>query len=93
MASTYIDIHDSVKIPFILLYLGESSYSIYLTHGPIVSATTQVLAKMKMTGLLNNIWGQSVIVFVTVAIGCVFYSLVEKQLTEYLRKNLVSKIV
>jgi peptidoglycan/LPS O-acetylase OafA/YrhL len=93
MASTYIDLHDSVKIPFILLYLGEASYSIYLTHGPIVSATTQVLAKIKMTGLLNNILGQSLIVLVTVGIGCVFYSLVEKPLTEYLRKNLVSKIV
>ncbi len=43
-----IDINNSPKIPQIWTYLGDASYSIFLTHGPLISATTKILQKANL---------------------------------------------
>jgi exopolysaccharide production protein ExoZ len=38
----------SLEVPDLLLYFGDASYSIYLTHGPVISVLTGLVAKAKL---------------------------------------------
>jgi len=48
IAATSIDLKDSPKIPYLLIFLGEASYSIFLTHMPVISAITKILQKANL---------------------------------------------
>ena len=92
VGSASIDLNDSPKVPKILTYLGDASYSIFLLHSPIVSATTKVLQKANLGKYYDGIFAPALVALITVVAGCIFYSLIEKPLTVYLRKNVVEKM-
>jgi exopolysaccharide production protein ExoZ len=92
VAAASIDLNDSIAIPSIFIYLGDASYSIFLLHGPFVSAITKIIAKANLTQFFDNLFAQSLLLLITVVVGCIFYSLVEKPLTILIRKNIVNKM-
>ncbi|MEG3882001.1 acyltransferase [Microcoleus sp. herbarium7] len=92
VSSASIDLNDSPKVPKILTYLGDASYSIFLIHSPIVSAITKVLQKANLGKYYDGFFAPSLVALMAVVAGCLFYSLVEKPLTVYLRKNVVEKM-
>lgn len=92
MGAAAIDIQDGVNIPKVLIYLGNASYSIYLAHSPLVNGLFQVRSLFKF----NTIFGSSdilgwLIAIIAIAISCIFYNLIEKPLTSYLRKQLIPR--
>lgn len=92
LASASIDLKDSIAIPSIFIYLGDASYSLFLLHGPLVSAITKFVAKANLTRLFDNFLVQSLLFLIVIGMCCIFYSLVEKPLTAFLRKNIVNKM-
>lgn len=90
-ASTSVDLTDSIKVPPLLSFLGDASYSIFLTHGPLVSIATKLIVKANLGRIYDNFLSQILLFLLTVIVGCLFYSVIEKPLTEYLRKNIVEK--
>jgi peptidoglycan/LPS O-acetylase OafA/YrhL len=92
IGSASIDLKDAPKSPQILTYLGDASYSIFLTHGPLISATTKVLQKANLGKYFDSLFAPALVALIAVVIGCLFYSLIEKPLTVYLRKNVVEKM-
>ena len=92
VGASAIDLKDAPKIPQIFTYLGDASYSIFLTHGPLISATTKVLQKANLGRYFDGFFAPALVALITVIAGCIFYSLVEKPLTVYLRKNIVEKM-
>lgn len=38
----------SFEVPDLMLYFGDASYSIYLTHGPVISVLAGLVAKAKL---------------------------------------------
>ena len=92
IGSASIDLNDSPKVPKILTYLGDASYSIFLVHSPIVSAATKVVQKANLAKYYDGFFAPALIVLISVVAGCLFYSLIEKPLTIYLRKNVVEKM-
>ena len=92
VGSASIDLNDSPKVPKILTYLGDASYSIFLLHSPIVSAITKVLQKANLGKYYDGFFAPALVALITVVVGCIFYSLIEKPLTVYLRKNVVEKM-
>ena len=92
IGSASIDLNDSPKVPKILTYLGDASYSIFLVHSPIVSAITKVLQKANLGKYYDGFFAPALVALITVFAGCIFYSLIEKPLTVYLRKNVVEKM-
>jgi exopolysaccharide production protein ExoZ len=92
MGAASIDINEGVKVPEFLIYLGNASYSIYLVHSPVISALIQLISKYKISEVINN----SLILGLFIAIislgsSCIFYSLIEKPFTQYLRKQLIQR--
>ena len=92
IAATSIDLKDSPKIPDLLIFLGEASYSIFLTHSPLISAITQILQKANLGKYYDGFFAPALLAVFAVVFGCLFYSLIEKPLTVFLRKNIVEKM-
>lgn len=92
IAATSIDLKDSPKIPDLLIFLGEASYSIFLTHMPVISAITKILQKANLGKYFDGFFAPALLAVFTVVFGCIFYSLIEKPLTVFLRKNIVEKM-
>ena len=92
IAATSIDLKDSPKIPYLLIFLGEASYSIFLTHVPVISAITKILQKANLGKYFDSFFAPALLAVFTVVFGCIFYSLIEKPLTVFMRKNIVEKV-
>ena len=92
IAATSIDLNDSPKVPKILTYLGDASYSIYLTHLPVITAITKIIQKANLAKYFDSFFAPALLALFAVVFGCLFYSLIEKPLTAYLRKNVVEKM-
>jgi exopolysaccharide production protein ExoZ len=92
IAATSIDLKDSPKIPYLLIFLGDASYSIFLTHGPLISASTKIVQKANLGKYFDGFFAPALLAVFAVVLGCIFYSLVEKPLIVFLRKNIVEKM-
>jgi peptidoglycan/LPS O-acetylase OafA/YrhL len=92
LAATLIDLKDSPKIPYLLIFLGDASYSIFLTHGSLISASTKIVQKANLGKYFDGFFAPALLAVFTVVFGCIFYSLIEKSLTVFLRKNLVEEM-
>ncbi|MEG4327035.1 acyltransferase [Microcoleus sp. AT3-A2] len=92
IAATLIDLKDSPKIPYLLIFLGDASYSIYLTHMPVIRAITKILQNANLGKYFDGFVAPALLAVFAVVFGCIFYSLIEKPLTVFLRKNIVEKM-
>ncbi|MBE9161228.1 acyltransferase [Tychonema sp. LEGE 06208] len=92
IAITLIDLKDSPKIPDLLIFLGDASYSIFLTHFPVISAITKIVQKANLGKYFDGFFAPALVAVFAVVFGCIFYSLIEKPLTVFLRKNFVEKM-
>ena len=91
IAASSIDLKDSPKIPYLLIFLGDASYSIFLTHGPVISVSTKIVQKANLGKYFDGFFAPALLALFSVVFGCIFYSLIEKPLTVFLRKNIVEK--
>jgi peptidoglycan/LPS O-acetylase OafA/YrhL len=92
IAATSIDLKDSPKIPALLIFLGDASYSIFLTHVPVISAITKILQKPNLGKYFDGFFAPALVAVFAVVVGCIFYFLIEKPLTVFLRQNIVEKM-
>jgi len=92
IAATSIDLKDSPKIPYFLIFLGDASYSIFLTHMPVISVITKILQKANLGKYFDGFFAPALLAVFAVVFGCIFYSLIEKPLTVFMRKNIVEKM-
>ncbi|MCC3410783.1 MAG: acyltransferase [Microcoleus sp. PH2017_29_MFU_D_A] len=92
VAATSIDLKDSPRLPYLLIFLGDASYSIFLLHSPVISATTKIVQKANLGKYFDGFFAPAMVALFAVVVGCIFYSFIEKPLTVYLRKNIVEKM-
>ncbi|KQL17980.1 acyltransferase family protein [Cytobacillus solani] len=79
-----IDLQKDVKIPKIAQYLGDASFSIYLTHYYCISALT-IIFLQPMFNFLSNIVIAILFIVISVICGCFVYSFIEKPLNKRLK--------
>lgn len=74
----------SITVPNVFIFLGATSYSLYLFHPIFAPAAPEIL---KRIGLISPLL--SVIMSTTIALvaGCVIYALVENPVTNYLNRS------
>ncbi|MBW4496465.1 MAG: acyltransferase [Oscillatoria princeps RMCB-10] len=77
----------SFEVPDLMLYFGDASYSIYLTHGPVISVLAGLVAKAKLGEIENN-YLMFIVGGIALGFGCMCYSFVEKPLLKYSREKL-----
>ncbi|RCJ22151.1 hypothetical protein A6S26_22580 [Nostoc sp. ATCC 43529] len=97
IGSVYLEMSSNVNIPLILIYLGDASYSIYLTHGFFLNNVSKILdALFRKSEVLYTVVNFNIIAFLTVVIavtmGCLIHTYLEKPLIINLRNKVFAKI-
>lgn len=81
-----IDLQNEIKIPRFAKYLGDASFSIYLTHFLSLSLISKVISSISLISVHYMITINLLIIF-SLIIGCIVYSFLEKPVNKKL-KNL-----
>ncbi|MEH2064712.1 MAG: acyltransferase [Nostoc sp.] len=101
IGSVYLEVSKTINIPSILVFIGNASYSIYLTHGFFLSSISKIFTKItdkfNMLSLIQNhtIYYNVIaflIVLIGVAMGCVIHSYLEMPLITNLRKKVFAQM-
>ena len=84
LGGVVLETKTALRMPRVLIFLGEASYSIYLVHFPALSGFAKLVTKLKE----RNVPDELLFVMVAmggVAVGVVFYLLVERPLLTFFR--------
>lgn len=94
MGAATLDLKQTAsRLPRFLSYLGDASYSIYLTHYPCLSAALKLAFALNLFSVLGHGLTFALLILMTLALGCLTYSKVEKPLMAALRKQFLSQPV
>lgn len=79
-----------ISVPKLLLYLGDASYSIYLTHIITLIFFDSIIKHFDIYSKIEHHVTIAIIAgIIAVLLGCVFYNIVEKPLLNYLKKKII----
>ena len=73
------------RLPLWLLELGDSSYSLYLTHGLVIPVLFVFITRIRLTTPLETVGSVALEMFVCIAVGELFYRLVELRIIRFFR--------
>ncbi|MDB5052414.1 MAG: Acyltransferase 3 [Bacilli bacterium] len=71
----------------ILVYLGNASYSIYLVHFPAIALVFRLMQKTKMYAILGVPLASTLLLIVSLIIGCLVHSIIEKPMLAFFRSS------
>lgn len=77
-----------VKISRVFIRLGDSSYSIYLTHLLTLLVLESIIERVEVLTLINKSLVEIIVCMVAIIVGCAFYSLIEAPLLTILKNKL-----
>ncbi|BAZ32372.1 acyltransferase 3 [Cylindrospermum sp. NIES-4074] len=83
-----LDLNKEIRVPNILIYLGDASYSIYLVHASVINISTNLIAKMHLEQMFQSDISKIAILLIALIAGCIFHSYIEQPLLTTLRKNI-----
>ncbi len=96
----YLEKSREINVLPVLIYIGNASYSIYLTHGFFLNSISKIFDKvMDKFNILRLVQNSDIyynfiaflIVVIGIAMGCVIHSYFEKPLISILRKKSFTK--
>jgi peptidoglycan/LPS O-acetylase OafA/YrhL len=93
VTSALLEINKTINIPKIFTSLGEASYSIYLAHYACLSMLVKAALIGKLNAWISLNFLMSLIVLITIFLGCMFNFYIEKPLLTYLRQKWTQKRV
>lgn len=73
-----------------LAFLGDASYSIYLTHEALESGLAKMAMKTALPGYVGSYGLYLLIYVVAIAGGCVAYVVLEKPMLQFLRRQIAT---
>jgi exopolysaccharide production protein ExoZ len=79
------------KVPKVLSFLGDASYSIYIAHGPFLQLYILFLKKLNLISSLGYFCSMVIVILLTVVSSCLVYKLIEKPMSKYLRRMVFTK--
>jgi len=82
-----IDLQREIKIPKLAQYLGDASFSIYLTHYYCISALSLFLITQTFA-FIPRILIAMILIVSSIVCGCIVHSLLEKPINKKLKSNL-----
>ena len=80
-------------VPSWLVYLGDASYSIYLTHYLSLSVLMKLLAVLHIGSAVTLPFLVTLMAIIAIGLGCLCYSLLERPLLNSLKTRLLPKRV
>ncbi|QBJ69420.1 hypothetical protein C3496_25140 [Bacillus anthracis] len=86
------DMKREIRIPKIFNYLGNASYSIYITHAPFLGLIAIIIKDLGIHDLLGNLLSTLLCILVAVVLGCLAHSIIEKPLLAGLRSVFLNPV-
>lgn len=77
------------KVPKLLSFLGDASYSIYIAHGPLLMLYIKVLDSAKTILTINTSVMMTLVVLLTTGSCSIVYLYIEKPISSALRQRLL----
>ncbi|MEI4802972.1 acyltransferase [Bacillus sp. FJAT-51639] len=74
------DMNKKIRIPKIFNYLGNASFSIYLTHPPFLGLIAIIINKSGIHDLIGNLLSTLLCIVIAMIMGCLAHSFIEKPL-------------
>ncbi|MBW4614352.1 MAG: acyltransferase [Desmonostoc vinosum HA7617-LM4] len=84
-----LDLNREIQIPSIFIYLGDASYSVYLTHASVINILTNLIAKMHLENMFYSDLSKFFILIISLLVGCIFHSYIEQPLLKVFRKKIL----
>ena len=81
-----------LTVPRLATYLGDASYSIYLTHLPLLSCAALLALKFHLLNLLGPFLTVTLMIAAVITAGCGCYTYIEKPLLTATRKTFLSPL-
>jgi peptidoglycan/LPS O-acetylase OafA/YrhL len=79
--------HVGRRLPRVLTYLGDASYSIYLLHATAISALLKIVARLGWNEALAGAAGGMLVLAGAGLACCAFYEIVERPLLAFCRRR------
>jgi exopolysaccharide production protein ExoZ len=80
------------RFPRLLLYVGDISYSVYLTHILVLVSIGRIWSKFHSAGMLDNVAVLSLMMTMAVVVGSVSYRFLETPMQEFF-SNIRSRVL
>lgn len=77
--SSFLENNNRIKVNRVFLILGAASFSLYLTHYPILSFFTKIIQSSGLNGLAFQTLAMVLACVVTVVMGCLIHIYIEKK--------------
>lgn len=84
-------LYSKIKIPKLLIHLGNASFSLYLVHFPLIRVLVKLIVKYQLNKYVSNFTISMIMFIVTMIISSLFYLLIELKITVALN-NYMKKI-
>lgn len=88
-----IDLQKETKTPKLFQFLGDASYSIYISHGPLLQFYILVLTKLHTIEKLGVPFCMLIAIALAFLSGCLVYIIVEKPISVLLKNKFLNKKV
>ena len=86
VGSVALELENRLTVPWLMTYLGNASYSIYLIHYPLLSLASKLVLKLHIVSLLGPLPSVILMIVTVTVAGCCCYSFLEKPMLETTRK-------
>lgn len=80
-----IDLQTEIRIPKLATYLGNASFSLYLTNFIIMSVVSKIVKSSVLLSIPNSIKA-SLLIVSAIIFGCLVFSYIEKPIHQVLKK-------
>jgi exopolysaccharide production protein ExoZ len=86
-----INLSKQLNLNKLFIFVGDASYSIYLTHFLALSFISKVFIKFHVNEVLGIFITGVITIVLCMIIGCLYYKIIERPLLRFFRKYLISK--
>lgn len=82
---------NKIKYPAFMLLIGDASYSLYLSHIPLLEILSKIIGKVSSDKfILINVFWAAILIIIPVVLSICNYRFIESKLIKYLRKKLIT---
>jgi peptidoglycan/LPS O-acetylase OafA/YrhL len=89
--SVKLELSNAIQIPVFLNFIGNASYTIYLTHSNIMGMLLKASEKINLFSKMGSSGTYIFVLTVTVILGCLTYLIIEKNILKLVRCKQFSK--
>ncbi len=86
--SASLESRQPIHLPYPLIFLGDASYSIYLTHALFINIFTLILTKFDLITRVGPLISLLLLAVFSIAGGCLVYVMVEKPLLSFINPRI-----